>query len=453
MRLLPLSILMLVAAAAAGITPTALTAAPNTATPPSGPLVLEKVVLLSRHGVRSPTKPPEDLRRHSDQDWHPWPVAPGILTPHGADALGRLGAYLGQRYAAAGLLAAATGPAGRCPAADEIFVWGDSGDQRTRASAQALADGLGSALMAGDSGCAPLIAHSRPADSKDVLFDAASGGACPMDPQMAHQALLSASGGDLGRVPPTVAPALAALARMVAPRSCGGDHPAQTCFATGPSRVVDKGGEVKIDGPLARGAMLAESLYLEYVQGFPAGEVAWGRGGTSAALAAALAAILPVHDYQADLTRRTAYLASHNGALLLRQIADALQSAPPGDSTREAPIPAAARLVAIMGHDTNLSNVAGALGLDWTLPDQPDKTAPDTTLAFETLRDVSTGRRFVQVALYYQTLDDLRTAAPLTPAHPAGRLILPLPACGGTLCRLEDATRLLYDAIAPECRS
>lgn len=421
--------------------------AETTVPAPSGPLVLDKVVLLSRHGVRSPTKPPEDLRRHSDQDWHPWPVAPGILTPHGADALRSLGAYLGRHYAAAGLLAT-TSPAARCPAPDAVFVWGDSGDQRTRASAQALADGLGATLTPEASGCAPLTAHSRAADSKDVLFDAAAGGACPMDPQAAHQALLAASGGDPGRVPPAVAPALAALARMVAPRSCGGEHPGAACFATGPSRVVDKGGEVKIDGPLARGAMLAESLYLEYVQGFPADEVAWGRGGSPAALAA----ILPVHDYQADLTRRTAYPASHNGALLLRQIGDALQGAAPGDTAREAPVPAAARLVAIMGHDTNLSNVAGALGLDWTLPDQPDKTAPDTTLAFETLRDTATGQRFVQVALYYQSLDDLRTAAPLTAHHPAGRVALSLPACGGALCRLEDVTRLLRDAIPAECR-
>ncbi|WP_040843515.1 hypothetical protein, partial [Nitrospirillum viridazoti] len=36
--------------------------------------VLERVVMLTRHGVRSPTKGLAELRRLSDQDWPAWPV-------------------------------------------------------------------------------------------------------------------------------------------------------------------------------------------------------------------------------------------------------------------------------------------------------------------------------------------------------------------------------------------
>ncbi|WP_044560606.1 histidine-type phosphatase [Azospirillum sp. B4] len=411
------------------------------ATPPTAPgLVLERVVMLSRHGVRSPTKGLAELRRLSDQDWPAWPVDRGILTPHGADALRQLGAYLGGMYRRRGLLGD-----DRCPAGDAVFIWGDSGDQRTRASAQAMADGIAP-------GCG-LKTHGRPPDTPDVLFDAASGGMCPLDAAEAEKALKAANGGDIAAVPAAIAPALAALAQVVAPKACqpgapaGGAAGTQACFATGPTKVVDKGGEVKVDGPLARGAMLSESIFLEYVQGMPLAQVGWGRAGS----AEALAAILPVHDYQADLTRRTPYIASHNGALLARQIVAAVTGEVPAAGGPLAPVPAAARLISILGHDTNLSNVAGLLGLDWTLPGQPDKTAPDTTLAFEVSRDPATGKRYVHVALYYQTLDDLRQAAALTDAHPAGKVVLPLPGCGGDRCTVEEFAALVRKAVPPAC--
>ncbi|EGX99855.1 phosphoanhydride phosphorylase [Nitrospirillum viridazoti Y2] len=160
-----------------------------------------------------------------------------------------------------------------------------------------------------------------------------------------------------------------------------------------------------------------------------------------------------MHDHQADLTRRTPYIASHNGALLARQIVAGVTGEAVGAPLAPplAPVPAGARLISILGHDTNLSNVAGLLGLDWTLPGQPDKTAPDTTLAFEVSRDTATGKRYVRVTLYYQTLEDLRQAAALTPAHPAGKVDLPLPACGGDRCTVEDFATLVRKAVPAAC--
>ncbi len=41
---------------------------------------LRYILILSRHGVRSPTASPEDLGRYSAQPWPDWGVAPGMLT-------------------------------------------------------------------------------------------------------------------------------------------------------------------------------------------------------------------------------------------------------------------------------------------------------------------------------------------------------------------------------------
>jgi 4-phytase/acid phosphatase len=54
--------------------------------------------------------------------------------------------------------------------------------------------------------------------------------------------------------------------------------------------------------------------------------------------------------------------------------------------------------------------MASTFGLGWTLPENPDSTAPSTALAFELWRTGS--RRYVRAVLYYETLDQLRALEP-----------------------------------------
>jgi 4-phytase/acid phosphatase len=68
------------------------------------------------------------------------------------------------------------------------------------------------------------------------------------------------------------------------------------------------------------------------------------------------------------------------------------------------------RLLVLSGHDTNLAWMGGVFGLDWKFPDNPDATAPSTSLAFELWADG--GRQFVRPVLYYGALDQLRTLTP-----------------------------------------
>jgi 4-phytase/acid phosphatase len=92
---------------------------------------------------------------------------------------------------------------------------------------------------------------------------------------------------------------------------------------------------------------------------------------------------------------------------MTRVIMAALQGQPIGGGPQTGPH---LKLLGLAGHDTNLVLMASTFGLDWTLPDQPDSTAPSTALAFELWRDGE--RRYVRPVLYYQSLDQLRTLAP-----------------------------------------
>ena len=105
-------------------------------TPSSDGYVLDKVVQVSRHGVRPPTESNEKLLTHVTQrQWPTWLVPLGDLTGHGYSGAVEMGRYRGAVLRNAGLI-----PAG-CPDAKHLLVHA-SPLQRTKATAQALLDGM-----------------------------------------------------------------------------------------------------------------------------------------------------------------------------------------------------------------------------------------------------------------------------------------------------------------------
>ena len=376
--------------------------------------VLEKVLILERHGVRSPTKPPEALAKYAAEPWPQWPVAPGELTSHGAEAMRAMGAALRARYPQ-------FFPKDGCLPAGSVFIWADNADQRTRESGKAIAATLAP-------GC-PAPSHVAPEPYPDPLFHST----CGIDEQAAVSELsarfdaMMKTGGD------RYTRALAALNQILKP-GCTDD----SCPLIGETRVSASG---KIEGPLSAGATLSENLLLEYAQGMPDKGVGWGR----AASPAKIAAVMPLHEMESDLTRATPVLAARNGGLLAEQIADFL--APHEDQPSPGPILRKARLVVLLGHDTNLANIAGLLGVTWHLPEQPDSTAPGTALAFEVWRDH--GKDAVRVVVLYQTLEQLRSAAPLggEPRH----VDITVRGCAGGTCSASALAGRLTRAIPHAC--
>ena len=120
----------------------ALAAAPGLGAPdpaparPAGPR-LERVVLVMRHGVRPPTQSNAELAKYADQPWPAWPVAPGELTPHGAETVRLMGESVRGAYRAAELL-----PADGCGPAGTVSVWADGADERTQKTGEVMAAAL-----------------------------------------------------------------------------------------------------------------------------------------------------------------------------------------------------------------------------------------------------------------------------------------------------------------------
>jgi 4-phytase/acid phosphatase len=106
------------------------------------------------------------------------------------------------------------------------------------------------------------------------------------------------------------------------------------------------------------------------------------------------------------------------------------------------------KLLTLSGHDTNIALMGAVFGVRWTLPGQPDGTAPSTALAFELWSDGA--RQYVRPVIYYATLDQLRTL------QPAKAQVLPLTFTGCAdgpkgSCPLERVVKQVEALLPADC--
>ncbi|MGA7540049.1 MAG: histidine-type phosphatase [Steroidobacteraceae bacterium] len=405
----------------------------------AGPWVLERAVLLQRHGVRAPTGTPAALAHYSAEPWPRWPVGPGELTAGGRRALAAMASYIRVRYAALGML-----PRTGCPAPASVYVWADSSDQRTRASGVIMAAGLAP-------GCS--IAASHATARRDPLFHPLEAGICPLDARLAQAQIMSRVDGKLNALGVRYDRARRALQAVLWPgaRDCAG--PGSPCpMSHGRNRLKVMHGKLKLTGPLKVGATLSENLLLEYADGLPSAKVGWGR----AASTERLRQILPLHVRYSDLMRRTPEMAASGGTPLAHLLLLFLEQRPVAGAFPAAPpIPAGARLMVLAGHDTNLANVGSILGLDWTLAGEPDSTAPDTTLALELWRNAPDGHEYVRAVVLYQTLAQLRAEAMGGATGTGGRAAqsvpVAFPGCNASGCPLAVVRARIESRMSRSC--
>lgn len=401
---------------------------------PDGDLRL--MVVLTRHGVRSPLLTNERLGQYSAQPWPVWPVAPGILTPHGREQMVLLGRYYRAYCLQQGVLT------GRSDTdRTRIFLRADN-DQRTVESARALADGLVPGI--------PVEVVARPPGELDPLFRPAQLLLEKPDRDLAVAALLGRMGGDPARVVQACRPAFLALQKVL----YGGDGAppsGRTALLDLPSAVLPGTGyrTVELHGPLSLALSLTDSLLLEYAEGMPMQDVGWGRLTPET-----LTQILQLHSVAFSLIAETNYPARVQGSSLadhlLRTIIQAARNRPDSGAFG----PPENHLVVIAGHDTNLINLAGLLGLHWWLPGtQENPVVPGGALVFELRRHKDDGRSTVRAYYLGPSLGQIRTLEPLTLDSPPGRAPIFIPGCStsgpGFEAPLDRFEAVLRQAVDP----
>ena len=136
---------------------------------------LRYVVIITRHGVRSPTWDNARLNQYSSEPWPEWGVPPGYLTPHGRILMQLMGAYYREWLLSEHLLNAEG-----CGDVDRVYIHADT-DQRTVETGRALAETL-------LPGCAVAV-HSAPQGSRDPLFGPIEAGIAKPDWEIAAKAV------------------------------------------------------------------------------------------------------------------------------------------------------------------------------------------------------------------------------------------------------------------------
>jgi 4-phytase/acid phosphatase len=376
---------------------------------------LKFVVIVSRHGVRSPTGKLDRLNQYSREPWPAWSVPPGYLTEHGAHLMTLFGAYDREQLAAQGLLA----PSG-CADAPRIRIIADS-DQRTRETGKALAAGLAP-------GCA-IEVSALAEGTADPLFHSLGAGVGNPDKLLATAAISGRMGGNPQGIAEAYRPQLEALEEVL--RGCNGANCAgapetQSLFDI-PSSLAPGTDDhlVELHSPLGIASTMAENLLLEYTEGMDAAKVGWGRVDIQE-----LRELLQLHTASEDISGRTSYIARAQSSNLLTHILQSMRQAAGAQLVTGALTKPDDRLLILVGHDTNLANIAGALELNWLIDGRRDDTPPGGALTFELWK--APGAEAYSVRTYYtaQTLDQMRNAKPLSLQSPPERVPVFIPACG-----------------------
>lgn len=396
-------------------------AAPESQAPAESLLRVERVVMLMRHGVRPPTKARIAPEGSHDLPWPDWPVAFGELTPHGYQAIVKLAQWDRQHWGQEGLL-----PEAGCPWHAEVDI---SASARSRAqdTAHALNEGM-------FPGCG--INVSFPADAdEDVEFHPLDTGAVVLDAQRAmREAEAMLPPGGIPQLLADNADRFALLERALgccSPALCASDSPRSDCSLADllPSDFVSgTGGRPKVGELLGTASTISQTFLLQYLEGFPPGEVAWGRLSRDD-----IEALLEFHRIKFQFEARPLHVAAHAAAPLARRMVAALRGGP--------------RLSVLVGHDTNIAQLGGLLDLHWQVPDYPrDDPPPGGALGFA-LFSTPDGGHSVRAFYRSQTMNQVRELQTLDGNNPAYFEYLPIPGCE-TPCRLEDFEALVAARIA-----
>lgn len=284
------------------------------------------------------------------------------------------------------------GPLGReaCGDAQRIYVWADT-DQRTVESGRALAETLAP-------GCG-IAVDSAPKGEKDRLFSGAGEQRAPAK---------------------DVKVAPAALADLNA--------------------VLGGRGVAGSEASLA--ASLAEDILLEYANGFSEKDLGWGRLN-----ARNLERILHLHADYAEITRRSPEVARARGSNLLAHVLASMEQAAGGKATSGALGRPGDTALILMGHDTNISNISGMLGISWHLPGYPANEAPPGGALVFSLWQDSAGRRVVRTQYLAQTLDQMHDAIPLSLSAPPATEKISVPGCEAADCEWSAFDRVVKNAV------
>ncbi|MCS3407989.1 bifunctional glucose-1-phosphatase/inositol phosphatase [Serratia sp. AKBS12] len=362
---------------------------------------LEQVLVMSRHNLRAPlANNGSVLANATPQAWPAWDTPGGLLTTKGGVLEVYMGHYFNAWLKQTGLL-----PAEGCPAQDSVYVYANS-LQRTVATAQFFTNGA-------FPGCDVAVHHQAKMGEMDPTFN-------PIitdNSETFNQQALKAMNAKLDSLQLEAAyRQLASIIDYQDSNACKTDR--QCDLTAEPSKMsAVPGKEPGVTGPLKVGNSLVDAFMLQYYEGFPLTQVAWGKVSTPDQWRQ----LAQLKDGYQDALFTSSVVAQNVAKPLLTYINSALNGA---DKTHSP------KLTVLVGHDSNIASLLSAMKFkSYQLPNQYEKTPIGGKLVFQRWHDAKQDRDLLKIEYVYQSTEQLRNADKLTLAHPPQRVTLALEGC------------------------
>ena len=399
---------------------------------------LEKVTILSRHGIRAPLVGyGSALAEATPHTWTPWKTEGGHLTPRGGELETRLAHYMDEWFDAVGLIKKDS-----CPTTDQLLVYANS-LPRTIDTGKNFVKGA-------FPDCDITVHNLEEVGKMDNTFNPIV--RSPVDDAFVAKAEKSIDDmlgeGGFAKLNERLAKNYQILETVL-----DYDHSA-TCEKEKQcdlekipnSLTFAQNKEPGTKGPLRNGTGAADSFILQYYEGYPANDVAWGKIETPEQWQA----IVDLKNIYTDVLFTAPVLAKETAAPLLAFIQNSF-----ADHGYQHPLikdAQKAKVTLLVGHDSNVASLLALLQTaPYQLPEQYEKTPISGKVLFEQWRDKD-GKALLKIEYIYQTTPQLREDSELSLKNPPQHVVLKLEGCptdANGFCPMDDFNRVADAALKP----
>lgn len=408
----------LIAAAVAGAV--LMSTAAQAQTAPEG-YQLQQVLMMSRHNLRAPlANNGSVLEQSTPKQWPEWDVPGGQLTTKGGVLEIYMGHYMREWLAEQGMV-----KSGECPAPGTVYTYANS-LQRTVATAQFFVTGA-------FPGCDVPVHHQEKMGTMDPTFNPV----ITDDSAAFSEKAVAAMEKELSKLQLTDSYQL--LEKIVNYKDSPACKEKQHCsLVDGKNTFSAKyQQEPGVSGPLKVGNSLVDAFTLQYYEGFPMDQVAWGE-------------IKSDQQWKVLSKLKNGYQDSlFTSPEVARNVAKPLVSYI--DKALVTDRASAPKITVLVGHDSNIASLLTALDFKpYQLHDQNERTPIGGKIVFQRWHDSKANRDLMKIEYVYQSAEQLRNADALTLQAPAQRVTLELSGCpidANGFCPMDKFDSVLNEAV------
>lgn len=374
-------------------------AAANADATPEG-YQLQQVLLMSRHNLRAPlANNGSVLEQSTARSWPEWDVPGGHLTTKGGVLEVYMGHYMREWLAQQGLVRS-----GECPTAQSVYAYANS-LQRTVATAQFFITGA-------FPGCDVPVHHQEKMGTMDPTFNPVITNDSPAFQRAALRAM------ENQREHYKLNESYRLLEQVTAFADSPVCREKQQCDLTAAKDKFSANAseEPGVSGPLKVGNSLVDAFTLQYYEGFPLDQVAWGQIKSDKQWQV----LSQLKNGYQDTLFTSPEVARNVAAPLVKYIQKALV----GEAVQ------GPKVTLLVGHDSNIASLLTALDFrPYQLPGQHERTPIGGKIMFQRWHDAGANRELMKVEYVYQSSEQLRNGEKLSLQQPPQRVTLQLAGC------------------------